>query len=270
MTTEAEAIAELARQAQRFPEILRTEAGREFLILDDRHIDVSEPNAVAPKLPGHIGQWATVQTVDSLVDYVTHYKDAGGRTLLFADIAQNCIVGVIDYHRADAAAHGAHRATLDLPHSEEWATWKKAHGQMVGQLDFARFIEENAADIVSPTGGDLLDVVRDLHAVRKVEFKKAVRTSSDNENFEFTDETDARTRSGAVEVPTKFDLRLPVYFNAEPVDLKAFLRWRLDDGKLQLGIALHRAEHARQAEFKRIVDDAAARTGCPVVYGRPS
>ncbi len=270
MNTEAQAIAELARETFRGPEIIRTEAGREFLVIGDRHHDVTEPNGVPPELPDHIVQGVTLQSVDSLVDYVSHYKDGGGRTVLFADIAANRIAAVIDYHRAADPAHGAHRATMDLPYSEEWKAWTKVSGQMTGQLEFARFIEENAADVEAPSGGELLDVVRDLQAVRKVDFKKAVRTSSDNENFEYTDETQASTRQGSVEVPTRFRLRLPVYFNGPSVELIAFLRWKLDDGKLQLGVALHRAEHVRQAEFKRIVDDAAARTGCPAVFGRPA
>lgn len=269
MKTEAEAIAELTERALTGAEILRTEAGREILVIGNQHVDVTEPNAIARTLPDHIGQNIVLQTVDSLVDYVNHYKDGGGRTVLFADISLNKVVAVVDYHKADGPAHGAHRANMDLPFAEEWKAWTKASGVMVGQLEFARFIEENAADVEQPSGADLLDVVRDLHAVRKVDFKKAVRTSSDNENFEYTDETQTSTRQGSVEVPTKFRLRLPVYFNAEPVELWAFLRWKLDDGKLQLGIVLHRAEHVRQAEFKRIVTDAAVRTSCPAVFGRP-
>lgn len=271
MKTEAETIADLATRAAAGPDILTTRAGREFLIIGHQHHDVTEADAIPRLLPGNIRQTLVLQTVDSLVDYVNHYKDPeGGRTVLFADIAQDRIVGRIDYHQVTSPAHGAHAATLDLPYSEEWKAWTKAHGQMVGQLEFARFIEENAADVEAPSGAELLDVVRDLHAVRKVDFKKAVRTSSDNENFEYTDETSTSTRQGSVEVPTKFRLRLPVYFNGQYVELQAFLRWKLDDGKLLLGIALHRAEHVRQAEFKAIVDDAAARTSCAALFGRPA
>src|SRR5690606_14184241 len=124
-------------------------------------------------------------------------------------------------------------------------------------------------DIVAPSAGELLDTVRDLHASRKVNFIKAVRTASDNENFEFTDETTAKTRGG-LELPTKFLLNLPVYFGEPPVEVYAFLRWKLDDGQLHLGIQLHRIEHVRQAVFKQIVLDVSGRTACPVVFGKAS
>jgi uncharacterized protein YfdQ (DUF2303 family) len=265
MSTEAQAIADLAVK-HRQPIILKTEDGREFLIRpsDTSMQDVSEPNAAPVYLPDHIAQAVTLQTVDSLVEYANRFKT--DNTVLFADIDTNSLVAAIDYHAPDSPAHVSHTAKLTLPHSVEFKTWAHASGKLVGQLEFARFLEENAADVAAPSGADLLEACRDLHAIRKVNFKKAVRTATDNENFEFTDETEART-SGGVEVPTKFLLKIPVYFGGETTELYAFLRWRLDDGALNLGIVLHRAEHVRQAVFKQIVMDAAHRTSLPAVFG---
>jgi uncharacterized protein YfdQ (DUF2303 family) len=269
MSTEAEAIAALAAKSGGASIVTLPDA-RVYLVTPEGFTaeDVTDPHGLTPGVPARIAARATLQTVDSLVDYVSHYANpTGGRTVLFADIAKNRIAGLIDYHTAAQAANVDHAAIMDLPFSEEWKVWTAAHGKMVGQLEFARFVEENAADVEAPSGGELLDVVRDLHAVRKVDFKKAVRTSSDNESFEYVDETTANTRNGAVEIPSKFKLRLPVYFGGRTVELFAFLRWHLDDGNLKLGVALHRAEHVRQAEFKLIVEDAASRTGCPAVFG---
>lgn len=267
MTTEAETIAELAVKANPRAFILETAEGREFLITPDRAPqDVTEPNAIAPKLPDHIRQSVTLQTVDSLVDYINRFKT--DTTMLFADIGGNSIKALIDYHETAGAQHLDHAATMALPFAEEWKTWTMAHGRLMPQLEFARFLEENAADVAAPSGADLLDACRDLQAVRKVNFKKAVRTATDNENFEYSDETEART-SGGIELPTKFLLSIPVYFGGEPTTLAAFLRWKLDEGSLTLGISLHRHEHVRQAVFKQIVLDAAERTDRPAVFGRP-
>jgi len=215
-----------------------------------------------------------VQTADSLVDYVGFFGQ--DETILFADIEASTIRGLIDYHGASEGPGGAdsipqhvdHRVTLTLPFSEEWRTWKAIDGKMLDQLSFARFLEENAVDIEAPSGADLLEVCRDLQAVRRVDFRKAVRTNTDNENFEYTDETETRTRNGSVEVPSKFQLRIPVYFGGQSVTLYAFLRWRLVETSLELGIQLHRAEHVRQAVFKEIVADASSRTGKPALFGK--
>jgi uncharacterized protein YfdQ (DUF2303 family) len=265
MTTEVKTIADLAVAASGKPETIVTEGGREFLITPDglKVQEVTEPGAKL--LPDHIVQGVTLQTVDSIVDYAERFKT--DTSVLFADIEHNTIVAAIDYHAPAAAGHVQHSAKMALPHSVEWKAWAGINGKMMEQLEFARFLEENAADIEAPSGADVLEACRDLQARRKVNFIKAVRTSSDNENFEFTDETEARTKGG-VELPAKFKLSIPVYFDDAPHELFAFLRWRLDDGSLKLGIALHRAEHVRQAVFKSIVTDVAERTALTAVFGR--
>lgn len=275
MTTEAEAIARLAEEAVG-AKVITTEDGRRFLVTPkgSNSQEITDPHGLKPRRAGYIAQEVTLQTRDSLVEYVNRFKV--GASVLFADIDANAIVAVLDYHdKSDGkgvsgqANHAVHRASMKLPYSEEWKLWSGIDGKLVGQLEFARFLEENAADISAPPGADLLECVRDLQALRKVNFTKAVRTSSDNENFEWTDETQAISKNGGVELPTRFELALPVYFGEPITPLYAFLRWKVD-GALYLGIKLHRAEHVRQASFKAIVTEIAERTGCPVVYGTPS
>lgn len=270
----AETIAQLARKAAP-PQIVASKDGREFLIVPEGMAKHEIPNEHGLKntSPSYLNQTVTLQAVDSLGDYVNRFKV--DETMLFADIAQSKIEGVLDYHSATndkqrpQPSRTTHRACLSLPFSEEWRLWSGISGQLKPQLEFARFIEENAPDIIAPSGGELLDAVRDLNAHRKVNFIKAVRTNSDNENFEFTDETEARTKGG-LEIPTKFVLSIPVYFGESNVELGAFLRWKIDPekGGLSLGIQLHRAEHVRQAVFKQIMLTVSDRTGCPVVFGK--
>lgn len=268
MNTEAEAIATLARQGAAASTI-KTDDGREFLIIPDgaSQVEISDEHALKVTKPRYIRQAVTLQTQDSLVAYVDRFK--GADTILFADIAVNTIVALIDYHAAAAAAHAAHRASLQLPFSEEWSLWTTISGKLKPQLEFARFIEENGADVRAPDAAELLEAVRDLQAHRKVNFIKAVRTASDNENFEYQDESKATTKGG-IELPTKFKLGLPVYFGEPETEVFAFLRWAIepDKGGLSLGIQLHRAEHVRQAVFKQIVLSVSDRTGCPAVFGK--
>jgi uncharacterized protein YfdQ (DUF2303 family) len=266
METEAEVISDLARKATA-PSTVKVGDGRQFLIVPDGATvrEISDEHSLQVTLPRYIKQAVTLQTRDSLVEYVNRFK--GADTVLFADIAANAIVATVDYHAKDKAAHVAHKAVLTLPFSEEWGLWNAISGKLKPQLEFARFLEENGADVQAPDAAELLEACRDLQAHRKVNFTKAVRTSSDNENFEYTDETKATTKAG-IELPTKFKLGLPVYFGEPDTELFAFLRWRLDGGALTLGIQLHRAEHVRQAVFKQIVAGVVERTGCPAVFGK--
>lgn len=273
MTTEAEAIATMVRAAAAQPRVITLEDEREFLIVprEFTHHDVTPANKLKSLLPDHIRQSIGIQTTDSLVEYVNRYKTEN--TLIFADITTDTIVAQIDYHTPEdgvsaEARHVAHRATLTLSKSIEWQEWTRISGRLMEQLEFARFVEENAADIRAPDGASLLESIRDLQAHRKVNFSKAVRTSSENETFEYSEETTAKTKQGGIEIPTKFKLGIPVYFGEADKELFAFLRWKLGDGTLTLGIQLHRPEHVRQAVFQAIVTDIAGRTECPAVFGK--
>ena len=274
--TEADAVAELARTGVVTPHIIKTDSGREYLILPSEHgaarqVDVSEPGAQLAPAPDWIVQAVTLQTTESLIAYVERFRSPD--TTLFADIQNNRVVALLDYHDVDHTgdanpARVTHRATMDLPFSVEWLTWTDIDGKLMGQLEFARFLEENAVDIEAPAAADLLETCRDLQAKRKVNFTKAVRTASDNENFEYTDETSATTRGG-VEIPSKFMLRIPVYFGGQSYAIGAFLRWKVEEGEgLKLGIKLHNREHIRQAVFKEVVETAASLTERPAYFGR--
>jgi uncharacterized protein YfdQ (DUF2303 family) len=262
---QAETIERLAQAAAVITKI-DTADGRTFAIVPTTHRrdDITAPGWLPPNKPAYIKEAVTVQTLDSLVEYVNKFKTAD--TMLFADVAQNSIDAAIDYHGKAQAEHVVHEASMALTFSEEWNAWNAINDKLMKQLDFARFIEENSADIVAPTGAELLEVCRDLQAVRSANFKRAIRTNTDHENFEFSDNTDMRSKNG-VEVPTKFELSIPVYFGERNVPLQAFLRWNLVGEQLALGIRLHRPEHVRQAMFKEIVLGAADRTSLPAVFG---
>ncbi len=271
-TNTAETIAELARQGAT-AQVVSTKDGREFLVIPEGYerYNIDEEHGLKRTMPGYLAQSVTLQTADSLIDYVNRFK--GADTMLFADIASNRILAAIDFHAAadktnpPTVRRVAHRADLVLPFSEEWSLWRGISGHLKPQLEFARFIEENGADVTAPDPAELLEAVRDLQAKRSVNFINAVRTSSDNETFEYSDDTKALTKGG-IELPTKFKLGIPVYFGEPDVELFAFLRWKLGDGSLTLGIQLHRAEHVRQAVFKQIVTGVAERTGCVAVFGK--
>lgn len=265
--SEAKEISELAVKAAGQAKSVVMKNGREFLVVpkDCQHIEVTLPHACEVLAPETITATVTLQNADALIAYLNRFKSE--HSLVFADVADSRIVAAVDYHGKDVPALVSHRATLALPFSEEWKTWTAISGALKPQLEFARFIEENAPDIKAPAAADLLEAVRDLQARRSVNFIAAVRTDTDNESFEFNDNTEARSK-GDLELPTKFLLSIPVYFGDSPVEMQAFLRWKLDDGKLQLGIKLHRAEHIRQAAFRLIVTAATEATGVLSVFGK--
>lgn len=265
---DAATIAELARKAAGVASIIVTQDGSELLLTPAgyQYFDVTAKNARPVNLPKRIEQTVSLQNADALVEYLNRFK--GDTSLLFGDVNANRVTAAIDYHGAAAPSLVSHRAILDLPHAEEWKIWSGISGKLMPQLEFARFVEENAPDIKAPDAASLLEAVRDLQARRTVNFVKAVRTASDNESFEYTDNTETRSSKGDLELPTKFLLNIPVYFGDPPTEVYAFLRWKLDEGQLNLGIKLHRLEHIRQAAFKLIMTQVSDHTGVLAVNGK--
>lgn len=267
--TEAGQIAALTKAALApAPQIIEGPGGRHYLLTSPEVTakDITPAGAAKSFTPDRIAQTPTLQTAQSLGDYLALFKTAS--SVLFANIALNQIVGAIDYHAPGSAELVSHKATLNLPFSTEWKLWNAIDGEMHSQLDFARFLDENKDDISSPRGADLVEIVKDLIAVESANSKANVRINSDNVDFTFTASTDARSGSGGqLEIPKEFELHIPVYFGEEPVPMKARLRWKNSNEGVTFGVVLLRKEQVRQDEFKRVVGQVSETAALPVFYG---
>lgn len=268
MQTEAEAIAGLAVKAGHAPQVIEHN-GRAFMVTP-AGVDceeITDPHGLILTPPARIKHAVELFDKDSLVAYVG--KHGQKDTAIFADPFNDVFVARIDWHGATEAKFIQHTATLKLQRSEEWTRWTAISGKMMAQEDFARFLEENAADVSEPAGADLLEIARDLSAKRSVNWKRAIRLDNGDEEFEYVEQTEAQSQSrGNVAVPNKFTLTIPVYMNEPSVNVGAFLRWKLNGGSLTMGIQLHRPVFVQQAVFRQIGLDLADRSKKPVWTGK--
>jgi uncharacterized protein YfdQ (DUF2303 family) len=269
--TEAGAIAALAQQAFAGPQIIRAEDGRAWLLLPEglTSREITDPHGLIPEPPVRIKQLVELLDKDSLCDYVIRHRTEA--TVIFSDPFKDTFTAQIDWHEGEQSGFVDHRAVLTLQRSEEWQRWSKINGQLMAQGDFARFLEENAADVSEPSGADLLEVARDLSAKRNVRWKSAIRLDNGDQEFEYAEETEAQSKSarGTIEVPRAFKLRIPIYLNEPSVEIGAFLRWKIaEGGGLAIGIELHRPVFVQQAVFRQIGLDIGERTDRPLWTGR--
>jgi hypothetical protein len=208
--TEAGAIAALAAKASG-AHVVKTDDNREFLIVPSGFSEKEVSDAYGLKLakPKYIKQTVTIETADSLVDYVNRFK--GADTMLFAEISSNRIVALVDYHGAGGGARRAPRQAR-IAVLRGMAALDQDQRQADGAARIRALPRRERRRRPAPDAGELLDACRDLQVRRKVNFTKAVRTASDNENFEYSEETNTTSKKGDLELPTKFKLGLPVYF----------------------------------------------------------
>lgn len=211
--------------------------------------------------PAYVRVNVAARTTDALTAYVNRHKT--DETSIFADVETGSVAAIVDYHSAgNDPAHGAHRAIYRAPFSEEWKVWTGADGKKMAQADFARFIEENRIDIVTPDGASVLEIARSLDAKRKVTFKSGVRLEDGTVDLSYSEETTASGGgiAGKVSIPTEFELGIPVFYGGPRYRMTAFFRYRIDDGRLNMWVDLHRPKHIRDAAFLEII--AAVKAGC--------
>jgi uncharacterized protein YfdQ (DUF2303 family) len=274
---DAQAIIEAARESSGVSPVMPRD-GREFIVHSDRAEirEITSPSWLPPA-PARIRAHVRADHKASFTEYLAAFADISadpsggwiGKPIIFADIKLATMTGVLDYHGRGAPTNCDHKATLKLQYSEEWARWSAMSGKLVPQAEFARFLEENAADVLAPSGADLLEICRDMSATKKVDFRQAVNLSNGDVRFEFDEQTEATSKSRAepLQVPKLFKLAIPVYFGERPTEISAFLRYEPTAGGLKLGIELHRPEFVKQAAFQLIGVEIREATGVPVIYG---
>ena len=255
-----------AAHAAKFNEALKTDDGRQFLLTPSGFgvKEITDPAWLDP----HPSAAVVVDEKAALTDYVVRFREPG--TVLFADVDCGAIKAVIDYHLASGfvdvkTGAARHSATLVLRKSEEFARWDEFEGDLHSQAEFARFLEENAVDILFPDQATMIEIARDLSATEGVKFASKVDLQNGNRRFHYENETKV---DGDIAVPSRFTVNIPLYAGEEPIELEALFRYRVAPAGLMLGFEWRRVEYLKLAHFKQIAFAVAEATGAPVFLGR--
>lgn len=210
----------------------------------------------------------TLRTAESLLEYL--HKHALPETELWADVDSASVTAVIDAHRGagEPAGWSAHRATLQLLHSDEWKLWTGIDGKLLPQIEFAEFIEQRTIDFVSPDGATILELAQSFQATRGGRFESSQRLTSGATTLVYKDDVSATAgKSGQIAIPDVVDLALRPFHGHEAFKVRARFRYRLDGGALRLGFALERPRDVVQAAFDSVVDVVANSTEAPIYIG---
>lgn len=148
---------------------------------------------------------------------------------------------------------GDFRAEIVFRFTGQWTKWKAIDGRMLSQVEFAEFIEDNLHDVVSPAGAEMLEIAQYLSATRSVDFKSAIRLSNGQIQFHNLESMDAKVGVGQTQVPETITLGIAPVFGLSPFRVEAKFRYRLADGKLRMGIKLHRVEDVMAAVVNDMV-----------------
>jgi len=113
------------------------------------------------------------------------------------------------------------------------AEWSNMHERSVPQIEFARFLEERAHEIVAPDAATVIETAMSFEALRRVDFKSAVRLSNGTREFVYVEEDQAK---GKVVMPERLSFAVPIFDEMEKQTVSARIRYRLDEGRLFFSI----------------------------------
>lgn len=237
--------------------IVHTERGTET-------IDLAKHNGVPARKTGTV----LVFDAASLSDLLAANAIPGATTLYInPDAERPAIVAVINGNGAAGPGHGDFKIGISFRETPQWKKWRAIDGKLLDQEAFAEFIEENLADIASPSGADLLEIVTYLQATRTVDFKSGVKLGSGAVQFQNLESVDAKVGAGEIEVPTEFTVALAPIFGVQPFAIVARFRFRIQDGRLKLGFKLQRIEDVMTQTIAGIEAAIVLPDGTTKVYG---
>lgn len=230
---------------------------------------------------------ANVDTLASFIDLASRHATADSVMFAATDWQKPSLTAIIDYHRKEGgdADNLGHRIHYAFPLSEQWKTWVAMNGRPMNQADFAAFIEDNIADLSSPSGPEVTDyegkfatkiatpselvaLSRGL-AVRVASHAKSAVTLQSGEGEIVWDEVHQGADGNKLKVPGLFMLQVPLFHMGEAQRVPVRLRYRVREGSVSWFYQIYRPDVAVTERVTEDFDTAVEKTGLPGYIGKP-
>lgn len=233
------------------------------------------------------------QTIDSFVAHALHSGNPA-RSAVFVDVSgqRPKVVAVYDYDAPEGPGWREHRATLDLPFSEEFVAWVDASKNELSQETFANFLEKHLLDVLDPvliardapsamavadslgityaTQAALLGLSRNLDVKVNQRVEQTQKLQSGEGTLHFEESHTTKSENQVVKVPGGFCLALGVFRGDDAKSvIPVRLRYRVKDQRVVWTLALHRIDEVLRAEVEAMVQRLAAATKLRTYAGVP-
>lgn len=214
------------------------------------HPDRTKAKALAADLP-------------TLLDYLHRHHHAAETTVWVLhnpETSSLSITGRLNDHSATDAGWADHTINYTPALSVEWKRWTKHNGQVMNQLEFANFLEDNLADIHPgdvqgmPTAGDMLQMALAFEAVQDMRVKSHARTQDGGIKLEFADQADDTTAK-KMEAFARFRIAVPVFYGGARFPLVAKLRFNARKAVPEFWFELIRPDQTHLAASLHLIDE---------------
>lgn len=240
--------------AGRKPEIVKFDEEHQFMTVPEGTSLRSLKEFLPP--PPRVKQQVELLSVDSFCGYLERY--ATPNSLIFANEPSAKYDCVLDYHPSNQSetpsirGHADHVVAYTCPQSDPWKLWNNLNGQLFGQVEFAEFVEQNLKDIVTPSGGELMQVALELRVHKTASFQSDIRLDNGQVQLRYEEEIKGDTKQKDLIIPIELKLALPVFVDGPRYELFARFRYSMTDGKLKMGFQLIRPKDVYNAAVKEV------------------
>lgn len=174
--------------------------------------------------------------VKGFAGYVTEYASENSK--LFVKLTGSGLraVAILDYHiNSLEPSWCSWTARLDRGMSKEWGIWSGGSGLWKSQVDMAEFLQDNAPDVVSPTGAEMLELCSTFKQVASVEFGSGYNIQNGAVQLSYVENVGgASGAKGNLHIPAGFSISIPVLDRGASVVIACRFRYRISDKKLLL------------------------------------
>lgn len=162
------------------------------------------------------------------------------------------------------------RLILRFVPDPDWATlFKAADGNYHGQEEFADLIEYAGHLITSHPAAELMEIVRDIRASSKGSFESKATPDTGSQRIVYSEEVAVRSgktgpTSKELEVPKEITLAARPFEDYPLVDVKCWLRLRVNQGQLGLALIPQPYQHLVRDAWSHVTTELAEKLGVPV------
>lgn len=157
--------------------------------------------------------------------------------------------------------------TLQFVRDPDWTTFlKAADGKFHGQEEFGDLIEEAGHLIVSHPAAELMEIVDSIRASSKGSFESRIRRETGSQHLTFSEEVSSRagTSQKPLEVPREVTFKARPFEDYPEVEVTCWLRLRINQGSLLLGLFPKPYEHLVRDAWSHVVGTISDDVGKPV------
>lgn len=211
----------------------------------------------------------THYTADSLAAYANDHREAG--CAAYMDEEGFSITCVLNGPSPEGPGWSDHIAMLTMRQTPEWRLWEAADNRMMSQEAFARHVESGLMEIVKPASATMLELAQSFQATTNLSFKSGKWLQDGSRQLEYVEDVSATAgKTGTIAIPAELELAISPFEGSDRYKLRAFFRYRITNGVLELGYKLDRPRDAQKQAFVDVADAFQKATLLKTIYrGKP-